>query len=285
MQQNIVGFVGLGQMGKPMAKNLVSKGFRVMVCGHVRKEPVEELKALGALVANSPKELAEACNMIIIMVRNTSQTEEAIRGEAGYWPGKGIWQGIKGGTTLIICGTVGPTYCQQLAEEGKRKGVDLLDAPISGGPPDAKSGTLTFMVGGRREVFERCYSVFQTMGNKVFYIGDTGMGQVVKIVNNFMTIANCFAASEAINLGLKAGLNLDTILEVTRGSSGSSWIIDRWNQMVPLKANYEKRGESGTIGLFAKDLGLALTLADELGLAIPLGKFVYQLDKSQLFPG
>ncbi|MDO8473222.1 MAG: NAD(P)-dependent oxidoreductase, partial [Dehalococcoidia bacterium] len=251
VQQITVGFVGLGQMGKPMAKNLVSKGFRVTVSGHIRKEPVEELRTLGATVADSPKELAEGSDVIVVMVRDTAQTEEAVRGKGRYWQGKGIWQGIKKGATLIICSTVESAYCQQLAEEALGKGVAILDAPISGGPPGAKSGTLTFMVGGRKEVFERCEPIFRAMGSRIFYVGDSGMGQVVKAVNNYMAIANCFAASEAINLGLKAGLRLDSILEVTRNSSGSSWIVDKWDQFMLLKGDYERRGESGTIGLFA----------------------------------
>jgi len=285
MRQSTVGFVGLGQMGKPMARNLVSKGFTVTVCGHTRKEPVEELKTLGALVVASPREVAEASDVIIVAVRDAAQTEEAIRGTGGCRQGEGIWHGIRKGATLIICSTVEPAYCQQLAGEGEEKGVDVLDAPISGGPPGARSGTLTFMVGGRKEVFERCYPVFQAMAGKIVHVGASGMGQVVKIVNNFMTIANFFAASEAINLGLNAGLSLRSILEVTRGSSGNSWIIERWDQMMSLKENYEKRGESGTIGLFAKDLGLALALSDRLGVAVPLGRFVSGLDRSQLFPG
>ena len=283
MELRTVGVIGLGQIGKAAAKNLIKKGFRVTVCGHVRKEPVEELKALGAATVGSPKEVAKAREVIISVVRDIPQTEEVIEGK-GFWEGKGVWQGIKSGATIIISSTLEPPYCQKLAMAGKEKGIHVLDAPVSGGKPAAEAGTLTFMVGGHETAFEKCRPIFEAMGKNIFYLGGHGMGQAFKLVNNIMWIATAFDTSEAIALGLKAGLELERILEVTKVSSGNSAVVQNWDLMTAFKEDYERRKEASNLAMVHKDLEIALKFAEDLEVPVPLTRFVSQMDLSRLFP-
>lgn len=276
-----MGFIGLGEMGKPMATNLLKNRFVVTICGHVREEPVEELRSLGAIVASSPKEVAETSEVVISMVRDTPQTDEIILGR-GFWKGKGIWHGIKPGSIVILCSTLEPTYCQKLAAAGKERGVELLDSPVSGGYPRAAAGTLTFMVGGDSKVFDRCRLIFKAMGKNIYYLGGPGMGQALKLANNYMMIVTSYGTSEAIAMGLKAGLDLRRMLEVVKVSSGNSTIVERWDLMAAEKKEHEKHKKGDT--LFYKDMTLAVKFAEQVGVKPNLGRLVLKMDDSYLFP-
>jgi 3-hydroxyisobutyrate dehydrogenase-like beta-hydroxyacid dehydrogenase len=276
-----VGFIGLGEMGKPMARNLIKNGYKLTLCGHIRKGPIEELKSLGAIVADSPEELAEANDVIVVMVRNIPQTEEVMLGE-GVWKGKGIWQGAKEGSIIVLCSTLKPSYCRRLAEEGKKKGVFVLDGPVSGGFPQADAGTLTFMVGGDKEAFDRCRPIFEAMGKIIYYLGGPGTGQAMKLVNNYMMVVTAYGTSEAILMGLKAGLGLEQMLEIIKVSSGNSAVIGRWNVLAEHQREYGVK--AGEKSIFNKDVGLAVEFADEMGVKSDFGKLVLQSDESILFP-
>lgn len=277
-----IGFIGLGEMGRPMAKNLLKNQFAVLTCGHIRQEAVDELKHLGAEVVDSPKEVAEASEVTISMVRDTQQTDEVIFGK-GFWKGKGVWQGIKTGSVVIICSTIVPGYCQKLAIAGKKRGIDVLDAPVSGGNPLAESGTLTFMVGGDRKVFRKCHPIFKAMGKNIYYLGGPGMGQALKLINNYMMIVTSFGTSEAIALGLKAGLDLGLMLKIIKASSGNSTVVENWDMLATHKKEYEGR-EKGTNTIFYKDMELAVNFAKEVGVKANLGSMILKLDDSCLFP-
>ena len=284
MGQKMIGFIGLGDMGKPMAKSLLKGGFGVVVCGHVSKEPVEEMRALGAVVVDSPKEVAEASEVIIVCVRDTAQTDEVIRGGKGFWEGKGIWQGIKRGSTLIVSGTVEPSYCQKLFAEGKEKGIDVLDCPVSGARTRAEEGTLSILCGGDEAVFERCRPIFEAMGRDIFYLGGPGMGQAFKLVNNYIGIVTSFTTSEGIAIGLKAGLDLNRMLEVIKVSTGNNSTVQRWDLMMARRKEHDENIGGSNIRIQYKDVGLAVKFAKELGVPATIGEHVLQMDDSVLFP-
>ena len=282
MSDTRIGFIGLGEMGKPMAKNLLKNGFDVTVCGHKRKEPVEELGSLGASVAATPKEAAESSEVTIIMVRDIPQTDEIFFGK-GFWKGSGVWQGINSGSTVIVCSTLSPGYCQKLEEKGREKNIFVLDSPVSGGSPMAEKGTLTFMVGGNREVFDRYMSIIRAMGKTIFYLGGSGMGQVIKLVNNYMMVITSHGSSEAIRIGLKAGLDMERMMEIIRVSSGNSAVIQNWD-MLANEWRERRENEPGSLSLFHKDMMLGVDFAEELGVKVDFGRLVIDSDDSSLFP-
>lgn len=277
-QRKKIGFVGLGNMGEPMAWNLVKKGYQVTVVYHTRKEPVEKIKAMGANVASSLKEMAEGSDVIISVVRDDAQTDKVIYGE------NGIWEGVKEGSIIILSSTINPLHCQEIAAAGKEKGVSVLDAPVSGARNASEAGMLTFMVGGDKAVFEECRPIFEAMGENIFHLGDVGMGETFKLVNNFMLFANMASASEAVALGLKAGLDLKRLLDVVKVSTGNSWVVQNWDSLVKLRKDYEQRKLASTLGMMYKDAGLGFKLAKDLGMRLPIAELVSQADISTFFP-
>jgi 3-hydroxyisobutyrate dehydrogenase-like beta-hydroxyacid dehydrogenase len=276
-----IGFIGLGEMGRPMALNLLKKGFEVITCSHIRKDALADIEDLGGKITGSPEEVASASEVIITMVRDTQQTDEVVYGK-GFWNGKGVWRGIKSGSTIIIGSTINPAYCRNLAAAGKIKGVEVLDAPVSGGYLAAKAGTLTFMIGGQRKAFNTCGAVFDAMGRNIYYLGGSGSGMALKLINNYMMIVNAFGTSEAILLGLKAGLNLRQMLEIIHKSSGNSTIIENWDILAAHQRENAQR-EIFTDSLFFKDLLLAVDFAGQMGVNVDLGNLILKLDDSRLF--
>jgi 3-hydroxyisobutyrate dehydrogenase-like beta-hydroxyacid dehydrogenase len=277
-----VGFIGLGEMGKPMAKNLLNRGFTVLTCSHIRKNAVIEIEQLGGRIVDSPESVAKDSDVIITMARDMQQTDEIISGK-GSWHERGIWQGIKTGSTIIICSTLSPIYCQKLALAGKELGICILDAPVSGGYPLAERGDLTFIVGGDRKAFEKCQPIFKAMGKSLYYLGRSGSGQALKLINNYMMIVNAFGTSEAITVGLKYGLDLKQMLEIIKTSSGNSSVIQNWDMLTKHQRESEK-SENFVNSIFYKDVVLANNFADEMGAKVDLGNLILKLDGSRLFP-
>ena len=275
--QKKVGFIGLGDMGRGMAKNLTQKGFEVAIFD-IREEPMKELAALGAMAANSPKEVAEVSDVVITMVRDIPQTEEVIFGE------NGVWQGIKNGSTIIISSTIEPQYCQKVEEIVSGRGVHVLDAPCAGGRGGAEAGTMSFMVGGEKAIFDECYPIFEAMGKSIYYSGGIGMGETMKAVNQLAYFVNMASASEAILLGLKAGLELERLLEVIKASTGGSWVIEHWDYLVTIRKEYQQKRQGSTLDLVYKDIGTVLKVAKDLDEFVPLAGLVSQMDVSRWFP-
>jgi 3-hydroxyisobutyrate dehydrogenase-like beta-hydroxyacid dehydrogenase len=275
-----VGFIGLGEMGKPMAKNLLKHGFPLATCAHIKKQAVEELKRLGAEVMDHPSDVAATSDVVITMVRDIPQTDEVIYGR-GAWEGKGALQGIRKGSTIIICSTLLPGYCQRVAADCRSLQVSVLDAPVSGGTPIAESGGLTFLVGGDTETFTRCRPVLEAMGKNIFHLGGSGAGQAMKLINNYMMLVNAFGTSEAISAGLRAGLDLRRMLEIIGKSSGNSTVIQNWDMLAASRKSYQKAGGKS---IFRKDLELAIAFFEELGHKSELGSMALKMDESQLFP-
>jgi len=261
-----IGFIGLGVMGKPMAKNLLAAGYSVTVWNRTRSK-MDELLALGAMGADSPKEVAENSDVVITMLADSPDVEEVLLGPLG------IIESAREGLTAIDMSTISPQVTRRIAEKLAQKGVKILDAPVSGGEIGAIKGTLSIMVGGPEKTFEECLPIFQVLGKKVTYMGPNGTGQTTKLCNQVICALNIQAVCEGLILGAKAGLDLEKLLEVVTAGAASSWMLSN------LGPKMVKRGfEPGfRIRHQQKDLRLALTAAAELDLPLPATGLVHQI--------
>jgi len=215
------GFIGMGDIGLPMAMNVVKKGFPTTVVGHRRREPVEEMKSLGAVEAVTPKALAAAVDATIIMVAMDQQVEEIVFGPDG------LMEGIKPEDGILLMGTYAPALCRKVAEATRAKGADAFDAPVVGARMRAAEGTLGISVGGDEKNLERFRPLLETMGG-ITYCGDVGMGQIVKLANNMCATLNSAALVEAINWGIRNGASEKMLVEHIRNGSGNSWSAQNW---------------------------------------------------------
>lgn len=263
-----VGFIGVGTIGEPMAAHLLEDGFAVTICAHRNMAPIERLQSQGAQVVASPREVAAACSMIVTCVPDAPQVEEVCLGE------NGIIQGAQSGTIVIDCSTIAPTASQHIAAVLKEQGIDMLDAPISGGPPRAATGELAIMVGGEAEVFERAGPVLHSMGANVTHVGPNGMGEVVKLANNTILGSLMIAISEALTMAVKAGGDAQTIRNVIMKSAGANFLLDVWLKDRMLADNYDP---GFATSLMQKDLGAALDTAKALGVPMMVTALAYQL--------
>ncbi len=253
-----VGFIGLGIMGRGMAANLLKAGFTVRVWNRTasRMEP---------LVA--PADVAAHSDITITCVSDTPDVEEVILGE------KGVIHGAKPGSLVIDCSTISPKVTRQIAEKLAEKGIHMLDAPISGGSEGAANGTLSIMVGGEADQFQRAMPVFQAMGKTITHVGGTGAGQTVKLVNQVLVVGNCLAMCEALMLAQAGGVDLKKTYDaVSQGAAGSWMFTNRAPQII------QRDWRPGfTVALQQKDLRLVLEAADELGVPIPGTSLIFQL--------
>ena len=252
-----IGFIGIGVMGRPMTLNLLKAGHEVTIFArHPDKTEVQEVVKAGAVLAPSERAVAIASEIVITMVPNSAQVEEVVTGEHG------ILDGARKGLIIIDMSTIAPQMSRKLAALAKEKGVDFLDAPVSGGSQGAVNGTLTIMVGGEQEVFEKALPVLENMGKKenIFHVGPVGAGEVIKLVNNLLCGTIAASISEALVLGVKAGADVETMAKVIGVSSGASWQLS--NQF-PLRAFNGSFQPGFMTDLLHKDLGLALDLAAE----------------------
>jgi 3-hydroxyisobutyrate dehydrogenase len=264
-----VGFIGLGDIGLPMAKRIVIGGFETVVCGHRRREPVEEMKRLGARESGTPREVAEATEVTVIMVQNDKQAEEVIFGPDG------LLEGTKAGDAILLMGTFSPSFCRRVAEAADPKKVDVFDAPVVGARMGAESGTLGISVGGNKFKLDRYRPVLERMG-KITYCGQLGMGQIVKLVNNMAAIINARVAYEAIAWGMKNGASEDMLVNHMKNGSGSSFVIQNWEWL----KSYFKYPPPPTYYVGGKDLRYALEIAHEVDQPCPIAALVCELQKT-----
>ena len=263
-----VGFIGLGDIGLPMARNVVTKGFETTVCGHRRREPIEDMKGLGAKEVKNPREVAQASDVTIFMVQNDKQLEEVMFGADGFL------EGVKQGDGILIMGTHSPDFCRRVAEAAKPKKVDVLDAPVVGARMGAEAGTLGISVGGDKDVLERFRPVLETMG-RITYCGDLGMGQIVKLVNNMAAIINGNAAYEAIAWGIKNGASEEMLVEHMKNGSGNSFAVQNWEWL----KSFMTEPPPPTFYVGAKDLSYALEIGHQVGQSSPIAALVCELLK------
>jgi 2-hydroxy-3-oxopropionate reductase len=259
-----VGFIGLGIMGKPMAENLIEAGYDLVAYNRTR-EKAEELG--GATVAETPKEVAEQSNIIITMLPDSPQVEEVLAGEDG------VLEGVQEGALVVDMSTISPVVTEELAEKASERGASMLDAPVSGGDVGAIDGTLSIMVGGNEEDFERVLPLFEVMGKTVTHVGPVGTGQVVKAANQIVVALTIEAVSEALVLGSKAGVSPEKILDVLGGGLAGNKVME-----VKREKMLDHSFDPGfRVELHHKDLGIALAAGREYGVTLPVTAIVDQM--------
>jgi 3-hydroxyisobutyrate dehydrogenase-like beta-hydroxyacid dehydrogenase len=251
-----IGFIGLGTMGKSMASNLIAAGYTLYV--HNRsQEPVEEMVSKGAIACHTPVEVAKNSSVVILCLPDSRVVEKIILGK------NGLIEGLSDGKILIDMTTSEPESTKAIHSKLSEEGIHMLDAPISGGPKGAKEGTLSIMVGGDSKVFEACHPIFDVIGKKLYHVGDIGAGHTVKAVNNLLYGTLLVASCEAISLGVKAGIEPKTLIEVISNSSGNNLAINVKFKQKILNRDFNP---GFTIDLLHKDMQIALEMAETLDL-------------------
>lgn len=263
------GFVGLGIMGAPMAQNLLKAGFEVTVWNRTAAR-VEPLVAAGARPAASPAEVAAASDVTVSCVTNSADVEQVALGP------RGVIEGAPRGSVYIDCSTIAPGTARSVASQLATKGIEMLDAPISGGDVGAKAGTLAIMVGGEAATFERCLPVLQAMGKTIVHVGPAGAGQVVKLCNQVAGGLNLLAMAEAITLSRRAGVDPAKMLEVVSAGAAGSWML---SNLGPRAVNGDF-APGFMVDLMQKDLRLVLDAANETHTPLPGSALVSQLFQS-----
>jgi 2-hydroxy-3-oxopropionate reductase len=261
-----IGFIGLGIMGRPMCKNLLKAGFEVTAYARNPKQ-LEEVVAAGAKPAGSPKALAAQVSAVITMLPNSPQVKEVVLGQ------NGILSGARPGTVLIDMSSIAPLVSRELAAQLEAHGVEMLDAPVSGGQPKAIEGTLSVMVGGKQEVFDRCYDVMKAMAASVVRTGDIGAGNITKLANQIIVAINIAAVSEALVLASKAGVEPALVYQAIRGGLAGSTVLDA---KAPLMLD-RKFDPGFRINLHIKDLANVLDTSHEVGVPVPLTAAVMEM--------
>jgi len=256
--KSAVGLIGLGLMGQPMAANLIKAGFRITVWNRTRAK-TEDLAQRGALVATSPREAAAASDVLITMVSDPPALEEVL------WGPSGALEGLRRSSVLIDSSTVAPALARRIAAACAERGAEFLDAPVTGGTWGAEKGELVFMVGGHGETLARVEPVLGAMGKRWFHLGPHGSGQTVKLAMNMILALQVDALAEALALVTRAGVAGERLVEVMQSSMARSPLLDIKAPMI-LQADY---APSFPLRLMHKDLGLALDLANQLGVALP----------------
>lgn len=254
-----VGFIGLGIMGKPMCKNLVKAGYE-MVIFDFNKEAVKELVEAGATEAGSSKEVAQQCEVVITMVPNSPHVRAAVLGKDG------VAEGAKPGTVVIDMSSIDPTESKAIGAELEKLGIDMLDAPVSGGEPKAIDGTLSVMVGGKKNLFDQYYDMLMVMAGSVVYVGDLGAGNIAKLANQIVVAVNIAAVSEAMTLAKKAGADPNLVYQAIRGGLAGSTVMDAKVPMM-LDRNFKP---GFRIELHIKDLNNALNAGHAVSAPLPL---------------
>ncbi|MFA7468919.1 MAG: NAD(P)-dependent oxidoreductase, partial [Desulfotomaculaceae bacterium] len=247
-------------------RNLMKANFEVVAYNRTAAK-AEALAKEGARAAKSPRELAAECPVVITIVSDTPDVEAVILGK------NGVIEGIKPGSVVIDMSTVSPKATRDIATRLKEKGVDMLDAPVSGGDVGAIKGTLSIMVGGKQDVFERCRPVLEAMGNNIVHVGDNGMGQTTKLMNQILVVGNLNATVEALVFAQKAGVDLESAINAVKGGAAGSW------QLANLGPRITKRdfAPGFMVDLLQKDLRLVTETAAEMKLPLPVTSYLNQL--------
>jgi 2-hydroxy-3-oxopropionate reductase len=261
-----IGFIGLGIMGKPMSKNLIKAGYKLIVFDK-NESAVAEIVACGALSATSAKEVAEKSDIIITMLPNSPQVKEVILGEHG------VIDGARKGAVVIDMSSIAPLISREISGKLAEKGIEMLDAPVSGGEPKAIEGTLSVMVGGEKAVFEKCFDVMKAMAGSVVLTGTIGAGNITKLANQIVVALNIAAMSEALVLASKAGVEPELVFQAIRGGLAGSTVLEA---KAPLVMD-RKFNPGFRINLHIKDLANVLDTSHELGVPLPLTAAVMEM--------
>lgn len=276
-----IAFIGLGNMGGPMAKNLLKQGYKVTVFD-LSEQAQQQLVASGAIASSSPQQAVKNADVVITMLPASKHVKSVYLGdaEATELTTDGLLSNLTKGTLVIDSSTIDASAARAVAEIATEKGIDMVDAPVSGGTAGAEAGTLTFIVGGSDEAFNRAKPILQVMGQNIFHAGDNGAGQVAKICNNMLLGILMSGTAEALNLGVQNGLDPAVLSEIMLQSSGRNWTLEVYN---PYPGILDKVPSSrGYTGGFMsqhmhKDLHLALQAAKDIGAEVPMGSQATEL--------
>jgi len=279
-----VGFIGLGNMGRPMAENLLKKSFQLSVFD-VSPEAVKAVEQSGAalgtavIVTSAPSiaEVVGGVDAVVTMLPSSPHVEEVYLGK-----GK-LLESVRAGTLLIDCSTIAPEMSRKVGAAAKLKGCEMIDAPVSGGTAGAAQGTLTFMVGGAESTLQKARPILEAMGKNIFHAGESGAGQVAKACNNMLLAIHMIGTAEALALGERCGMDPKRLSEIMAKSSGGNWSLDKYNPwpgvMENVPASREYQG-GFAVDLMTKDLGLALEAALATGASTPMGSLARSLYRS-----
>jgi 3-hydroxyisobutyrate dehydrogenase-like beta-hydroxyacid dehydrogenase len=268
-----IGFVGIGAMGEPMARNLLRAGFPLTTLIHRRADPARALEAAGAQIAPSLAELVEGCPVIVTCLPTSAEVEEVVLGP------QGLLERGRPGSVLVDMSTSRPASTRMLAERLRARGIALVDAPVTGGVAGAREGSLTIYVGGPTEAVERVRPALEAMGRRIFHMGDTGAGHVTKLLNNMLALVSMAALAETLPLGVRHGLDPALLLEALAAGSGATVAIPSRGERI-LRRDF---APTFRIDLAHKDLRLAEEIAQEVHLAPPVATaalFTYTLARS-----
>jgi len=262
----VIGFIGLGIMGRPMARNLLKAGYPLVVHSRSRG-PVDEIAKAGAKVATSPRDVAAQCDVLITMLPNSPDVEQVVLGRDG------VIEGARAGLMLLDMSTISPLVSQRVGAALAQKSVQMLDAPVSGGEKGAVDGVLSIMVGGDKAVFDKALPIFQAMGKTITHLGPLGAGGFTKLANQIIVAVNLTALGEALTLAKKAGLDRELTLTALAGGLAGSKCLDQ------KKPNYlaDTYNPGFKIDLHYKDLGLIMESARALGVPLPATAAVQEL--------
>ena len=260
-----IGLIGLGIMGKPMAKNLLKAGYELVVNDR-NQASIDEVVAAGATYATQA-EIGETCDVVLTMLPNSPQVKEVMLGDDG------VAAHMKAGSTFIDMSSINPVASKEIAAVLEAKGIDMLDAPVSGGEPKAIDGTLSFMVGGKQEVFDKYKDLLGAMGASVVRCGDVGAGNTTKLANQIIVACNIQALAEALTLAQKAGVDPELVFQAIRGGLAGSTVMEAKAPM--MIAGNDKPGFK--IDLHIKDLNNALDCAHAVGSPLPMTASVQEV--------
>lgn len=264
-----IGFIGLGIMGKPMARNLMKAGYSLVVNTH-NEATMDEFVKEGAKKAATPKEVASLCDIVITMLPNSPQVTEVALGK------NGLIEGAKEGMVLIDMSSIDPVETKKIASALSEKKIRMLDAPVSGGEPKAIDGTLSVMVGGDKDLFDFCYDLLMSMAASVVYVGEIGSGNIAKLANQIIVACNIAAMSEALSFAKKAGADPKLVFEAIKGGLAGSTVLNAKAPMV-LSRNFKP---GFRIELHIKDLTNALNAAHAINSPVPLTGEVMEMMQS-----
>lgn len=268
-----VGFIGLGNMGSHMAKNMIKKGYKLTVFD-VNKLAVSNLVEAGAQTASTAAEVSGDVDVVISMLPSNRHVLDC------YTSDNGILSTVRKNTLLIDSSTIDPSVSQEVSKEAEKREARFIDSPVSGGVNAARDGTLTFMVGGTKANFDAAKIILEAMGSRIVHCGDVGMGQAAKLCNNMLLAISMIGTAEVFNLGQRLGLEASVLNNIVNSSSGKCWSSELYNPVpgllpnVPSSNNYDG-GFSTT--LMAKDLSLAQSAATKTETVIPLGSLAHQI--------
>ena len=260
-----IGFIGIGQMGRHMSKRILEAGYSLTVLD-INKDAATNLLEAGAKWCDTPRSMAESCQLVITSLPTPQDVEQVV-----YGP-EGLKSGWKDGDIYVDMSTNSPSTIRRIAEDAKTMGVGVLDAPVSGGTKGAEMGTLTIIVGGDSITLEKAREVLETMGQKIFLVGDVGCGNIAKLINNMIALTCSSISAEGFVLGVKAGIDPEILWDIISISTGNNWALQQYISTV-LQGDFTPLYR---LSLGCKDIGLATEMGKEYGVPLPVASTVEQ---------